>query len=44
MAEEILLTAALSGLGLADLAELAGEIYARAPKTPASCCVSSTTR
>jgi len=30
-ADEILLTAALSGLGLADLAELAGEIYARSP-------------
>jgi hypothetical protein len=33
-ADEILLAAALSGLGLPDLAELAGEIYARAPKTP----------
>jgi len=30
-ADDILVTAALSGLGLADLAELAGEIYARAP-------------
>jgi hypothetical protein len=30
-ADEILLTAALTGLGLPDLAELAGEIYARAP-------------
>ena len=30
-ADEILLSAALSGLGLRDLAELAGEIYARAP-------------
>jgi len=35
-ADEILLGAALSGLGLADLAELAGEIYARAPKTSGS--------
>ena len=35
-ADEILLSAALSGLGLRDLAELAGEIYARAPKTPDS--------
>jgi hypothetical protein len=33
-ADEVLLTAALSGLGLRDLAGLAGEIYARAPKTP----------
>ena len=35
-ADEILLGAALSGLGLRDLAELAGEMYARAPKTPDS--------
>ena len=35
-ADEILLSAALSGLGLRDLAELAGEMYARAPKTPDS--------
>jgi hypothetical protein len=33
-ADEILLSAALSGLGLRDLAGLAGEIYARAPKNP----------
>ena len=33
-ADEILLTAARSGLGLRDLAELAGEIYARSPHAP----------
>ena len=33
-ADEILLAAALSGLGLPDLAELAGEICARAPTPP----------
>jgi len=33
-ADEILLGAALSGLGLRDLAALAGEMYARSPQTP----------